>query len=303
MSQRILLGYDGRQEARDALGLAAILAQALEATLVVAKACPEITARGRFSSYEEALGQASAGVLGDAMCLLRRQSSQLEIEKRALGGQDPADGLRDLAMAEEASLIVLGSTHRGKVGRVLPGGTADKLFIESPCPVAIAPRGYVARSPEELRVMGVAFDGDHEARRALAVGVALAERACVGLRVFGVVETVRLAGAAVTPVLPDPADPRFNRDARDRELEEIVASLPTEIGGQKVILKGDPVEALLGTGERAIDLLVLGSHGKGRLLRLLTESISSAVAQAAPWPVIVVPPQAGLAPLLGGERV
>jgi nucleotide-binding universal stress UspA family protein len=205
-------------------------------------------------------------------------------------------------MAEEASLIVLGSTHRGTVGRVLPGSTADKLFREAPCPVAIAPRGYAERSPEALRVTGVAFDGDHEARRTLAVAVALAERACVGLRVFGVVEPVRLAGAGVAPVLPDPTDPRFNRNARDRELEEIVTSLPTEIGGQKVILKGDPVEALLGTGERAMDLLVLGSHGKGRLLRLLTESVSSAMAQTAPWPVVVVPPRASLALLCGDSE-
>jgi hypothetical protein len=74
MSQRILLGYDGRREACDALSLAVILAEALAATLVVAKVCPEVTAHSRFSSYEEALGQASAGVLGDAERLLRRQS-------------------------------------------------------------------------------------------------------------------------------------------------------------------------------------------------------------------------------------
>jgi nucleotide-binding universal stress UspA family protein len=74
MSQRVLLGYDGRSEASDALSLAVILAEALNATLVVAKVCPEIAPLGHFASYEEALGQASAGVLGDAERLLRRQS-------------------------------------------------------------------------------------------------------------------------------------------------------------------------------------------------------------------------------------
>ena len=94
MSQRILLGYDGRREACDALRLAVILAEALAATLVVAKVCPEVTAHSRFSSYEEALGQASAGVLGDAERLLRRQSPRLELQKRAFGGRSPAQGLR-----------------------------------------------------------------------------------------------------------------------------------------------------------------------------------------------------------------
>jgi nucleotide-binding universal stress UspA family protein len=303
MSHRLIVGYDDRQESQDALDLAIVIAEALEATLVVAAISTKSTpvARGAPSS-ETAPGLAGAGILADAEHAIGAQAPTLKVETRTVEARTPAKGLRELAQAQISSLVVVGSSHRGRLARIMLGSTAEQLCRDSPCPVAIAPRGYRQRSAKELRVIGVAFDARHDARRALAVAIALAERVPAGLRVFGVLEPVGLHGAAVPPVDIGSTEPRFNREVLDQNLQQVVADLPAEIAGQKVILEGEPVDALVESGERATDLLVLGSRPKGRLAQLLPDSVSFGVAAAAPWPVIVVPARAGLAPLMDDSQ-
>jgi nucleotide-binding universal stress UspA family protein len=90
-------------------------------------------------------------------------------------------------------LIVLGSTHRGGLGRVMPGSVAERLLNGAPCPVAVAPRGY---EPRELRVIAVGYDGSAEATAALELATALGEAADATLRVIAVRRAATTAAAA-----------------------------------------------------------------------------------------------------------
>jgi nucleotide-binding universal stress UspA family protein len=57
-----------------------------------------------------------------------------------------------------------------------------------------------------------------------------------------------------------------------------------------LVWEGDPAESILAVAEsEAIDLVVLGSHGRGALGRLVLGSISARVAAAASCEVVVVP--------------
>ena len=71
-----------------------------------------------------------------------------------------------------AALVVVGSTRRGPVGRVVPGSTGERLLHGSPCPVAIVPRGY-ARGRSD-RTVGVGYDGSDESEAALAAACQVA---------------------------------------------------------------------------------------------------------------------------------
>jgi nucleotide-binding universal stress UspA family protein len=57
-----------------------------------------------------------------------------------------------------------------------------------------------------------------------------------------------------------------------------------------LVWEGDPVEAIVAASEAEdADVVVLGSHGRGRLGRLVLGSISMRVTEQAPCRVIVVP--------------
>jgi nucleotide-binding universal stress UspA family protein len=88
----------------------------------------------------------------------------------------PAAMMTELAEEAGIDLIVVGSPHRGAVGRALIGSVAESLLHGSPCPVVVAPRGYADEQHEPLRRVAVGHDGSPEADAALRAAEALALR-------------------------------------------------------------------------------------------------------------------------------
>src|SRR4029079_14386360 len=83
-----------------------------------------------------------SGALAQAERELGREG--IPVECRGLTGTSAARALHEAARAEDAGLVVVGSTRQGAIGRVLPGSTADRLLHGSPCPIAIVPSGWEA---------------------------------------------------------------------------------------------------------------------------------------------------------------
>jgi nucleotide-binding universal stress UspA family protein len=179
----VVVGYDGGQQAGDALALGELLCDALEAKLVLSCVFPfdpRISTPG--SEEERALErQRCEELLRDAP--LTRFADR-NVERVALPASSAAHGLHELVAARKADVLVLGSVHRGPLQRVVPGSVATRLLHGTPCPVAVAPRGYAAGEPK-LGTVGLAFDGMEEAgvtareagRIALAADAAL-PRSC-----------------------------------------------------------------------------------------------------------------------------
>ena len=76
------------------------------------------------------------------------------------------EGAAHLAEIERASLVVIGSSHRGAVGRVFAGTTAERLLHGAPCPVAGA-AGHGPRRGDlaDRRRLGRIRRGHGSARR------------------------------------------------------------------------------------------------------------------------------------------
>lgn len=215
------------------------------------------------------------------------------------GGKD----LAELARSEEADLLVLGSTHRGSVGRVLPGATAYRLLgeAEAPCAVAVAPPGFGTPSDGDsgwrplsgdvedvgMRVVGVGYDGSPAAQQALNLAAELAVGNGAALRVYAValkdadVPVGVLSGRQTTTS----TEPEKLRGA----LHQAVASLPAEARALPVFLRGFPAAELLEAAECGVDLLVLGSESGGPVRRAFVGSVSSTVLERAPCPVLISP--------------
>lgn len=144
--RRVIVGYDGDDEAGDALALARLLAEPLDAELIVAFAS---TTRGGLESADEVLSAAAAALSGTRH------------EARAVRGRSAAAALADLAAEASADLVVIGSTDRGPLGRVYPGTTATRLIAATSCPVAVAPRGYADDHPTRIRTIAVGYREDY----------------------------------------------------------------------------------------------------------------------------------------------
>lgn len=213
-----------------------------------------------------------------------------------------ADGFVDLAHSEEADLVVLGPTHREGFGRLFPGATVDRLSKEPPGALAVAPRGFGSGDGGEewqpfdgdgkdsgLRVIGVGFDGSPSSRAALDLASELALRNRATIRVFAVAHRLGpLAPAATSATAPaSPAEAEL--DAVRTALHEAVAALPDETRALPVLLRGAPATELVGAVKAGVDLLVLGSRGGGPVWRAFHGSVSAAVLDAAPCPVLIVP--------------
>jgi nucleotide-binding universal stress UspA family protein len=275
---RLLVGYDGSDGGRDALELARAIGGVEGASAIVVSVIPYGPLPVRFAELEDDAAAAARPLLSEA----RERLAGLEVETRAFGGGSPAWVMTDLAERHQVDLVVVGSPHRGAVGRTLIGSVAEGVLHGAPCAVAVAPRGYAQAGHGPFALIGVAYDGTPEARAALRRARALAEASGAAVRVLTVVAPpVALPGVAgYVPV--EPPEP-------DEVLEEGLRALGAGIAAEGRKLEGPPASTLASACEDGVDLLVAGSRGYGPMLRVLLGSVSSRLIADAPCPVLVVP--------------
>jgi nucleotide-binding universal stress UspA family protein len=209
----------------------------------------------------------------------------LDVALYAEVSTSPVRGLHDAAAALDATLLVVGSSHRGPLGRVMPGGVGERLLHAAPCAIALAPRGYTG-AEGGIRRIGVAFLDTPEGREALAAGAAMATLGDASLLTFTVLEPPHVGPAATpgwVPDAPDDARPRL-RAAEER----IRACMPGGVDTETSVMEGDPVE-LLAAASAGVDLLVCGSRGYGPLRTVLLGGVSGRLAHTAASPLLVLP--------------
>lgn len=275
---RILIGFDGSDGARDAVELARMLTrfEGVEATLV------HVAGRGwpATSSYEEVPAEELPGVAGLLAEGVKAFGS--EAKTRVYVGGSPAHVLTELAEREEADLLVVGSPHRGALGRVLIGSVAERLLHGASCATVVAPRGFAAEHHRPPALVGVAYDGGAESKVALRMAGEMAREAGAAVRVL-YVEEPPAAIPGVAAYTPPPApDPR-------EIIKEAIRSVDREVTAAGERLAGPVASALAGACEDGVDLLVVGSRGYGPLGRVLLGSVSTALLHKAPCPVLVAP--------------
>ena len=113
-------------------------------------------------------------------------------------GMTAAHALHDVAIELDAAAIVVGSSHRGRIGRVLAGDVSTSLLHGAPCPVAVASRDYT-EGPDGFRRIGVGIVHTLEGRAALTAASGLARTTGGSLVVFSVKEPIESSPAMVMP--------------------------------------------------------------------------------------------------------
>lgn len=284
MYRTIIVGFDGSDQARDALALGRLLSSATGARLVAASVYDG--GSGMREPYREEwrdemrMGAETAlAEVGDGA------------ERVVVDSSSAARGLHDLAEQEHADLIVVGSCHRGRIGRVLAGSVGERLLHGAPCGVAIAPRGFADREAA-VRVVGIGYDGSPESKTALDGAIELARAAGARVRIVALVKPPERLGGASGPV---PAGEWAQLAPIRRHLQtavdEAIADFPPDVEVSGEVISGKTED--LGEQE-GLDLLVIGSRGYGPMRRALLGSTSIPLMRHANYPLIVFPRGAGV---------
>ena len=285
----IVIGVDTTERSEDALVFGRQLADASGASIIVACAYPysDIPSRAANLTYRHALADEAKATAHERRARLEgfpEDRSQI----RVVANPSPPHALHDLATAEHASLVVVGSTHTGTAGRVLPGSTGERLLHGSPCAVAVVPTDYRNRPEQPIRRIGVAYNATEEAKAAVHAAADLAYALEAELEVIGVVS----AESFGTPALMGgPSEATLRRDVEEHvqaSLDEIVATVRPGVEAKSVRLMGGPAE-MLASRSATLDLLVTGSRGYGPLRSVLVGGVSGRLMRSAQCPVIVVP--------------
>jgi nucleotide-binding universal stress UspA family protein len=142
-----------------------------------------------------------------------------------------------------------------------------------------------------LKNILVATDFGEASDAALAYGRELARTFDATLHVLNVADDVymRLGGDAYVAVLPDLQ--KDIEEAARRQLDELlVDNDPKPLTIRKVVLTSAATAACIVqyAEDAKIDLIVVGTHGRGAVAHLLMGSVAERVVRTAPCPVLTV---------------
>ena len=287
MFRSIVIGYDAPGRGDEAVALAALLRDPREGTLLLTSAYPLAPALtvGGFVVPEEIdrLRDETKEMLAAARDAL---PAHARTRIRAVASESPPRVLTEIAEAEHADLVVVGSSQRGAIGRVLPGTTAERLLHGAPCAVAVAPRGYRGGP---VRHIGVAYDGSPEAEAALHAAQALAVELRAALTVYCVVEPTPPSAAMIAAGTGAEWPSRTAKDRARHLLWAVSDNAPAGLKPETLLLQGEPAVEIAARAHGVIDLLFTGSRGYGPLRRALLGSVSGALLRDAGCPVVVTP--------------
>ncbi|MBK6684678.1 MAG: universal stress protein [Deltaproteobacteria bacterium] len=196
-----------------------------------------------------------------------------------------------------ATLLAAGTHGRTGLNRWLKGSVAEALVRGSPLPTLVMPMGKDGVPPvDELRGLSrvlIAVDLHAEAERVLQHGLDLAARLAPGA------VAVTLLTVADPMALPEIADDdrvlSEYREMIESEAETQLATLAQRFSTPQLsitpqVTAGDPDEQILETLRvTRAELVVVGSHGRGRAPIFELGSTTTHVMRESPVSVLVVP--------------
>jgi nucleotide-binding universal stress UspA family protein len=285
-SRKIVVGIDPTKDPLDPLRLAGQLARLMRLPLVLVTAFPHHPLLDGPEDAEQLDARADAReeLLGLGHTLEGVEIADAEV----VASSSAARVLQHASEEADAAVIVVGSTTRGPLRRVLPGSVAERLLSGAAAPVAIAPHGHAEHGGQPLELVGVAFDGSEESVRALEAARALAERAGAALRIITVHEPVAFGSMPLTASPPaESVNSVVERELRG--VHDVAVASQQGVGEvQSVFRSGSTVDVLL-EQSREVGLLVAGSRGYGPLGAVLLGSTTRDVMRAAECPLLVTP--------------
>lgn len=277
--RKILVAFDGSASAANAVLQACRLAREEQSWIKVLAVLP---------AYE---GDLEFVAMGDLKSGMDQAGRKLVEEARALAAGEQMTVLADVAQGEpyerivrvaeeeKCDLIVMGRRGLSRLERDLVGGVTARVIGHTSRDVLVVPE----EAGLDWSRLLLATDGSVCSEAAVTQALGLAVRHDSALTAVSVAYTndefYALAHSAVDKLV-EQADSLLNK------VKEQGAGSGVEV--KTVVRQGEPYEAICSlAGELNSTLIIMGSHGRKGLTRLLMGSVTEHVVGLAPCPVLI----------------
>ena len=276
----ILVAYDGSEQSDYALEMATAAFPDEQLCLAhVVEPAAEYGEAGGFSAtlYQQEFDSAEKMLQDVAEDLPDSQSVTTVVRYGR-----PVHELLSIADDEDVEHIVIGSHGRDGAKRLLLGSVAETVARRSPVPVTVVRNQPTAKPPERVVVP---FDDSEPARAALSFAAEqYPDAEITALYAVYPPSEVTGAGEAALGDIEDWAD-------RLDEHTETVLAHAAEAANRDIVtdtVSGNPAGAIVEYADDHADHIVMGSHGRDGLSRLIMGSVAETVVRRSPTSVTVV---------------
>lgn len=303
MTQPLLLCWDGSDDSRHAVEVAARLLPGHDVVLVhVSKSFvdwgvgPKLGPLLAIPGVDDAILARAQSVLDDGVAFARERGFDVRGELRTTGSAVWRSVL-DVAVDVDAAIIVAGARGERLRDQLGLGSVAQGLVGAARVPLLVTRRHDGERIDVTDGVdLLIGYDASELANRAIARAAEL----FAGARATVVTVWDASAGAQLValPGLVMPIELGDDAPALRAAASDIAAAGEAAANAAGLRASGREVAAERGTGAAllecarasASDLIVVGTHGNGFIARALLGSVARYVVQRADRPVVVVPP-------------
>lgn len=287
----VLVGLNPGERGNAVLHLGTAMARSAGESMVLATVVPTPWPPSPFPGEVEYLRYAEQAAEQALARARDRLDGGIETDVVVHRARSVSSGLLELAARPGVTLVVLGSSSAGLLGRVSLSGVAERILHSTHVPVMLAPRGFSPASTRATRVTA-GFGPSDERSDLLQRSVALADNLGATLRVasFASRPATSYAGAIETSA----EDLVVHQWAQ--QLERMVASAMPAAGDGALATR---VEVVVGQGSSwgdaiaavpwgAGDLLVVGASSSA-INAFLLGSHASKIVRNSPVPVYLMP--------------
>jgi hypothetical protein len=182
--------------------------------------------------------------------------------------EEPYQDIVDHASKNNVDMIIMGTHGKTGMKRLMMGSVTAKVIGHAPCNILVLP----LNAKVECKNVLIATDGSKYSEAAASEALGIAKRCGSSLIVISVASSEAEIASAKDNV---------NKVSEAAEKEGVKTT--------SVVTKGKPYEAIIETAkQKKADFIVVGSHGRTGLARLLMGSVTERVIGHAEAAVLVV---------------
>ena len=300
MFKKILVPLDGSDRAEQAVVIAVKLAEFARSEIILLRVPDYAATTAPFEevsdytwmrdSLDPAQDEAQA-----YLSFVQNKIAHPDIMVRTIVAEgDRADGIVKTAVSAKIDLIVMSTHGRTGLSRMMLGSITKKVLQKAPCPV------LAVRSAEAINRILIPLDGTRLSESALDPGLAAAKATGSRITLIRVHSEVPLYPEQTTPVEQFDTDinqflPELYYENATQRLQQIVTNQQgSGVDIDFKILTGEVASTILDyIHAEKIGLVVMATHGRTGLNRLIYGSITEKILHNTTANMLIIRPSAG----------